>query len=50
MSHMLQQWKGKFYLATEPGVLLQKTPLNTNDALCGEYQEALIPYTNTETM
>lgn len=40
----------KIYLATEPGALLQKTPLNTNDVLCGEYKEVLFPYTNREMM
>lgn len=39
-----------FYLATEPRALLQKIPLNTNDALCREYKEALFPNTNRETM
>lgn len=39
-----------FYLATECGALLQKIPLNTNDALCRENKEALSPYTDRETM
>lgn len=42
--------KKNFYLVTEPGALLQKIPLKTNDALCREYKEALFPYTNRETM
>lgn len=39
-----------FYLATEPGALQQKNPLNTNNALCREYKEALFTYTNRETL
>lgn len=39
-----------FYLPTEPGALLQKMPLNTNNALCREYKEVLFSYTNRETM
>lgn len=50
VTHIATMEGKNFYLATEPGTLLQKIPLNTNDALCGEYKEALFPYISRETM